>query len=60
MEAADAYGTAADRYNRVEFRPVTARALRLVVQLRPEKSAGISEWRVGRFEGAAARRGNGR
>jgi hypothetical protein len=45
-EASDPYGTAPDRYNHVAIRPVTTSSLRLVVQLRPEKSAGISEWKV--------------
>ena len=46
VETSDAYGTAADRYNHVNIRPVTASALRLEVQLKPDRSAGISEWRV--------------
>jgi DUF1680 family protein len=46
VETSDSYGTALDRYNHVAIRPVTTDALRLVVQLQPDKSAGISEWKV--------------
>jgi uncharacterized protein len=35
-----------DRYNRVNFKPVTTTALRLEVQAQPDKSAAISEWKV--------------
>jgi DUF1680 family protein len=41
-----AYGTEIDRFNRVTFDPVETRALRLEVQLQPEWSGGILEWRV--------------
>jgi hypothetical protein len=41
-----AYGTAKDGYNRVEFEPVTTRALRLEVKLQPNLSGGILEWQV--------------
>jgi DUF1680 family protein len=43
------YGTALDRYNRVEFAPVVTSALRLMVQLQPHKSAGLYAWKV--FDG---------
>ena len=46
VETADPYGIAPDRYNHVSIRPVTTDALRLVVQLKPDKSAGVSEWKV--------------
>ena len=46
VETSDQYGTAADRYNRVTVRPVTTNGLRLEVKLQPDKSAGISEWKV--------------
>jgi uncharacterized protein len=46
VEDAGAYGVAADRYNRVAFRPVTTGGLRLEVTLQPQWSAGIQEWRV--------------
>lgn len=41
-----AYGVEMDRYNRVAFTPVETTALRLEVQLQPDWSAGILEWRV--------------
>jgi hypothetical protein len=41
-----AYGIAADRFNSVEFEPVTTRELRLEVELQPEYSSGILEWQV--------------
>lgn len=40
------YGTQMDEYNRVTFTPVKTTALRLAVQLQPDWSAGILEWRV--------------
>jgi hypothetical protein len=46
VETSDGYGTAPDRYNHVAFRPVTTNGLRLEVRLQPDKSAGISEWKV--------------
>jgi hypothetical protein len=42
----DAYGIAKDRYNVVRFQPVETTALRLEVQLQPEVSGGVLEWRV--------------
>jgi DUF1680 family protein len=45
-ETSDSYGTASDRYNHVAIRTVTTTGLRLELQLQPEKSAGISEWKV--------------
>jgi hypothetical protein len=45
-EGAPDYGTAPDRYNRVTFTPVTAKALRLKVKLRPGYSGGVLEWKV--------------
>jgi hypothetical protein len=39
--------TRKDAFNRVEFEPVVAAALRLEVKLRVGYSAGILEWRVG-------------
>jgi hypothetical protein len=35
-----------DRFNRLEFSPVTTDGLRIEVQLQPEVSGGILEWRV--------------
>ncbi|HEY5908971.1 MAG TPA: beta-L-arabinofuranosidase domain-containing protein [Verrucomicrobiae bacterium] len=41
------YGTTADAYNRVTFKPVRTSGLRLEVQLQPGFSGGILEWKVG-------------
>jgi hypothetical protein len=46
VEMSEPYGTTPDRYNHVSFRPVKTDSLRLEVTLQPEKSAGISEWKV--------------
>jgi DUF1680 family protein len=46
VETSDSFGTAPDRYNHVGFKPVSTTALRLQVQLQPDQSAGISEWKV--------------
>lgn len=35
-----------DKYNQVTFKPVKTQALRLVIEMQPESSAGIQEWRV--------------
>jgi hypothetical protein len=35
-----------DKFNRVGFEPVETTALRIEVQLQPEWSGGILEWRV--------------
>ena len=40
------YGTKMDEYNHVKFDSVTTTGLRMEVQLRPEWSGGILEWRV--------------
>jgi hypothetical protein len=39
-------GTARDQYNRLESPPVENDALRIEVQLQPELSGGILEWKV--------------
>jgi hypothetical protein len=39
-------GVELDAFNRVSFRPVHTSALRIVVQLQPDFSAGIIEWRI--------------
>lgn len=44
---ASGYGVAVNQYNPVTFDPVTTEALRIEVQLQPEMSGGILEWRVG-------------
>jgi uncharacterized protein len=46
VENASGYGVLKDKFNRVTFDPVQTRALRLEVQLRPNVSGGILEWRV--------------
>jgi len=46
VTGAAAYGTEMDRFNRVSFDPVETTALRLEVELQPEWSGGILEWKV--------------
>ncbi|MCU1294945.1 MAG: hypothetical protein JWP08_3795 [Bryobacterales bacterium] len=46
VQTADAYKVALDGYNEVTFKPVRTTALRLELQLQPNASAGIEEWRV--------------
>ena len=41
-----AYGLEKDRFNEVTFAPITATELRLEVQLQPDFSAGVLEWRL--------------
>ncbi|MCR4412098.1 MAG: glycoside hydrolase family 127 protein [Thermoguttaceae bacterium] len=41
-----AYGIERDKFNRVAIAPVTTKQIRLVVELQPQFSAGILEWRV--------------
>jgi DUF1680 family protein len=40
------YGVKMDQYNHVGFAPVTSTSLRIEVQLQPDWSGGILEWRV--------------
>ena len=40
------FGVAKDRFNKVSFDPVRTNALRLEVQLQPDFSGGVLEWRV--------------
>jgi hypothetical protein len=40
------YGVAMDRYNRLKFDPVRTAALRIEVQLQPQWSGGILQWKV--------------
>jgi hypothetical protein len=47
VEAASVFSTTADAFNRVDFKPIQTTALRLEVQLKPEFSGGILEWKVG-------------
>jgi len=45
--AADSpYGVEKDKFNPVTFKPVTTRSIRLEVQLQPNFSGGILEWRL--------------
>ena len=46
VTGAGSYGVERDKFNTVRFDPVTTRAVRLQVQLQPEFSAGILEWRM--------------
>jgi hypothetical protein len=46
VTGASAYSAEMDRFNRVTFDPVETKALGLEVQLQPEWSGGILEWRV--------------
>jgi hypothetical protein len=46
VETSGSYETLPDRYNHIVIKSVTTRGLRLEVQLKPDKSAGISEWKV--------------
>jgi hypothetical protein len=47
LSEGSSYGTAKDCFNKVTFEPVTASELRLEVQLQPDVSGGILEWRIG-------------
>ncbi|GIW95589.1 MAG: hypothetical protein KatS3mg110_3630 [Pirellulaceae bacterium] len=46
VEALGPYETLKDRFNRVSFRPVQTDGLRLLIELQPQWSAGILEWKV--------------
>jgi hypothetical protein len=46
VETQAAYGVDKDRYNRINFKPVTTTALRLEVTMQGNWSAGIQEWKV--------------
>jgi hypothetical protein len=46
VETESEYGTALNKYNRVAFTPVETTALRIEVQLKPQFSGGILEWKV--------------
>jgi DUF1680 family protein len=47
LRSGQAYKTALDEFNRVEFLPVTTRAIKLETTLKPDFSGGILEWQVG-------------
>jgi hypothetical protein len=44
--ASGAYGVEIDNFNRTEFTPITTTAVRLEVELKPDYSGGILEWKV--------------
>jgi DUF1680 family protein len=46
VETGDAYGVAKDQYNRIRFKPVMTRGLRLEVTMQSNWSAGVQEWKV--------------
>jgi hypothetical protein len=46
VDATSSYGVKTDAFNLVTFKPVTTSQLRIVVQLRPNVSGGILEWRL--------------
>jgi len=46
VETSGDYGVAKDKFNKVTFKPVTTTGLRLEVQLQPEFSGGILEWKM--------------
>lgn len=46
VQAAGEYGVEKDKLNRVTFQPVEAARLRIQVELQPEHSGGILEWKV--------------
>ncbi len=46
VEARGPFGVERDRYNRVEFAPVTTTGLRLELTMQPKWSAGLQEWKV--------------
>ncbi len=46
VENTGPYGVEKDRYNVVTFKPIATNGLRLEVQLVPDYSAGIYEWKV--------------
>jgi len=46
VENREAYGVEKDRYNKITFKPVRTRVLRLEVTMEPNWSAGIQEWKM--------------
>ncbi len=46
VEATSSYGVEKDKFNRIAFKPVMTKAIRIEVQLRPNVSGGILEWRL--------------
>lgn len=48
VEGAAAAGVARNRFNRVTFKPVAARGIRVEVELQSKYSGGVLEWRTGK------------
>lgn len=46
VNAGGELGVKADAFNSVQFEPVTTNTLRIWIELQPEHSAGILEWRI--------------
>lgn len=46
VEGASGFGTELDKFNRTTFTPVEANGLKIEVQLQPEASGGILEWKA--------------
>jgi hypothetical protein len=46
VDTTDPFGTRKDGWNSVKFKPIETTALRLEVQLQPNFSGGILEWKV--------------
>ena len=46
VKTQESYEVEKDRFNRLSFSPVTTTGLRMEVQLQPNWSAGIQEWKV--------------
>ncbi len=54
VTASGSYQVEPDRFNHVDFSPVTTTAIRLLAKLAPDTSAGIFEWRLNTSEGKHA------
>jgi sialidase-1 len=46
VSGASGYGTEADKYNKVTFKAIETKALRIEAQLKSKLSSGILEWRI--------------
>ena len=46
VEAQSPYTVDKDRYNHVDFTPVTTTGLKIAAKLQPGESGGIIEWKV--------------
>jgi hypothetical protein len=46
VETSDHFAVETNKFNRVTFKPVTTTSLRLSIQLQPQWSGGILEWRI--------------